>query len=998
MKNFPLFLLGFLCVFLYNNINASNNNALDAIQAASSISGTVFSDNNEDGVQDSNEGGIVDITITLISPDGTIETTLTNSDGNFSFGGLQAGTYTVTIGNGPEGSMLTTPGTDTVDLGDDENYIDANFGFAGSTSDLSLTKVADADVVAVGDVITYTITLSNAGPLAATGVQVFDPIPAGLTIQNSFASTGIYSAFTGIWFIGDVAVGVDETLSIEVIASESGDFCNIAQVSSADQPDFDSQPNNDDGDQSEDDEDNACVTVQELSSIEGYVQIVSCNDTTGIPGVPVTLTDADGNTQTTSTDNDGYYTFDNLPPGDYTITVGEGPSGAINTAGTYTISLGPGENYTDADFGFNDSPEYNSLIGNFEYNPNCSSSTEPISGVVITLTSTNGISYSTEINNGTYQFDDILTGIYTISITNFDTENYVFYIEGNTNTIILAGEETDNINFTICEIDFDDCSFNNRYFSIKCGSILNINGPDLSTNESYNWYEYPDTNTIVHIGNNLIVENNDNAAFKKYKAIYNLNDVPDTSCYGEYVIEYFSANSINGITFLDTNQDGEYNIDETPKEGVEIYLFDKNNNVTNTTTTGTDGSYSFSCLPDGVYIVSSDISTDFLTTPEFSIVSTTNSSPNTVSFGCIDTGDLAGFSNNSTIELPCDSILTLTAPYYKENDTYINSYRWYDQAEPLTVLYEGDKFTVPININSTVTYEAKRTTNEQENPSIYTITYLPCEDKCPCEFDVIDYVVCNSPEEYEVVISLDQKREMMIIDNINTDIEIGPVETMIISLGPFDTPNGFSYDIDFLKENCKKTISKTFVDCQFTAVELLRFDGQIASNGNLIEWATATENDIDAFILEYSKDGYNFEKITEINTIGNSNTTRTYNQLHQITKSGKHYYKLSTKDHSGNIQSVSRIIEIERMGDLIELHLYPNPISDVLNLEIINAKEKEIDIQIYNYLGELILQQNLVINTESNIRSIQTNELISGSYFIKISTNDVLIIQKFIKN
>jgi|GEM_PF-140161 len=123
--------------------------------------------------------------------------------------------------------------------------------------DLSI-KVANVDVV--GDVITYAITVSNGGPLNATSVEVFHAIPDGLTVQNVSISTGIYSSFTSNWFVGDVAVGVDETLSIEVIAANGGDFVNIAQVSSADQLDIDSTPNNDDGDQSEDDEDSALVT------------------------------------------------------------------------------------------------------------------------------------------------------------------------------------------------------------------------------------------------------------------------------------------------------------------------------------------------------------------------------------------------------------------------------------------------------------------------------------------------------------------------------------------------------------------------------------------------------------------------------------------------------------------------------------------------------------------------------------------------------------------
>lgn len=43
---------------------------------------------------------------------------------------------------------------------------------------LTVTKVADASTVTMGDTVTFTITASNAGPGAATGVTVIDLLPA----------------------------------------------------------------------------------------------------------------------------------------------------------------------------------------------------------------------------------------------------------------------------------------------------------------------------------------------------------------------------------------------------------------------------------------------------------------------------------------------------------------------------------------------------------------------------------------------------------------------------------------------------------------------------------------------------------------------------------------------------------------------------------------------------------------------------------------------------
>ncbi|PNZ73309.1 SdrD B-like domain-containing protein, partial [Mammaliicoccus stepanovicii] len=57
----------------------------------------VWEDTNKDGIQDDNEPGIKDVTVTLTKPDGTTVTTKTDENGNYNFPDLPNGTYEITF-------------------------------------------------------------------------------------------------------------------------------------------------------------------------------------------------------------------------------------------------------------------------------------------------------------------------------------------------------------------------------------------------------------------------------------------------------------------------------------------------------------------------------------------------------------------------------------------------------------------------------------------------------------------------------------------------------------------------------------------------------------------------------------------------------------------------------------------------------------------------------------------------------------------------------------
>src|SRR5262249_11090572 len=113
-----------------------------------------------------------------------------------------------------------------------------NTGTATETpqqSDLALTKTVSNPTPNVGDTVTFTVTLTNAGPDPATGVTVPDALPAGLNLLAATPSQGTYDAITGVWTVGTVTPGVPQTLQLQAQVVSAGAQTNTATVSHSDQ-------------------------------------------------------------------------------------------------------------------------------------------------------------------------------------------------------------------------------------------------------------------------------------------------------------------------------------------------------------------------------------------------------------------------------------------------------------------------------------------------------------------------------------------------------------------------------------------------------------------------------------------------------------------------------------------------------------------------------------------------------------------------------------------
>jgi uncharacterized repeat protein (TIGR01451 family) len=112
----------------------------------------------------------------------------------------------------------------------------ANTAIAGlqvsRVADLKLAKTIDREKARVGDVVTYTITVSNVGPDEADAVAAIDQLSAGLSFVDARPQSGTFNPETGQWTIGVLAVDATVTMELDARVTTKGLLTNTATVSS----------------------------------------------------------------------------------------------------------------------------------------------------------------------------------------------------------------------------------------------------------------------------------------------------------------------------------------------------------------------------------------------------------------------------------------------------------------------------------------------------------------------------------------------------------------------------------------------------------------------------------------------------------------------------------------------------------------------------------------------------------------------------------------------
>ncbi|HEY0059434.1 MAG TPA: PQQ-dependent sugar dehydrogenase, partial [Flavisolibacter sp.] len=191
-----------------------------------------------------------------------------------------------------------------------------------------------------------------------------------------------------------------------------------------------------------------------------------------------------------------------------------------------------------------------------------------------------------------------------------------------------------------------------------------------------------------------------------------------------------------------------------------------------------------------------------------------------------------------------------------------------------------------------------------------------------------------------------------------------------------------------------------FANSSFTILpmELIVFKGALQNSTVQLQWKTEHESNTAYFNIERSIDGQNFETIGKAGAKGAaSNAYKYVDQNAGKQSSALVYYRLKIVDTDGGT-TYSSIISFT-LGNATTFNIFPNPVKEVLKVELSLSKGDDVQVQVTDMQGRVVYSRERFLDSGLHQIDIEVKGWPAQTYSVKVTSlkNKISALKNVIK-
>ncbi len=187
--------------------------------------------------------------------------------------------------------------------------------------------------------------------------------------------------------------------------------------------------------------------------------------------------------------------------------------------------------------------------------------------------------------------------------------------------------------------------------------------------------------------------------------------------------------------------------------------------------------------------------------------------------------------------------------------------------------------------------------------------------------------------------------------------------------------------------------------CSVLETNLSGFRGRAFDHQVRLDWTVTENQDILNFVIERSTDGISFKPVSTLQAHSPQTSLMGYgtnDDVHQVASS-RVFYRLKITNKDGRVKYTKAISLSLVESNTDGMSIAPNPVRDIMQINISSAKDKKAQLFIYDFEGKLVRTENTNIqrgNSVITVSGLQTWP--RGVYSVTVVIGDDRFVKKMV--